>query len=313
MKDGIMFQLFMASGILLTGIFTLFAASGSVQSDFRAIFSIEGVIGGLVWTVGNVLTVPIVTRIGLGLGLSIWGGMSIVVSFLIGLCGLPGLTPDTLTDVVAGVFGIIFGVASLLIFSFVKPELEQVDQARSLLPDDVLLRPNGAVNGSDDKKPNRVVGVIFAFSSGMIYGVQFLPFQYWDQHRTKPAGVSKILFQIRFFFSQFAGTFVGAVLIFVAECVRTKNSPKGIEPAAVGASMVGGVMWSVAAMGSMVATADLGATVGFPLSVSGAFLVNCLVSYFGLGEIRGGRNTALFGTAVVVNVAGCVLLSLAKA
>ncbi len=40
---------------------------------------------------GNMLTVPIVRRLGLGVGMSLWGGTSVVTSFTLGALGLPGI------------------------------------------------------------------------------------------------------------------------------------------------------------------------------------------------------------------------------
>ena len=96
MKDGMVFQFWMATGILTVGLITLvFAAHDPIATgDFRPVLALDGVIGGAIWCAGNLLTVSIVSSIGLGLGLSIWGGVSLVVSFVIGLVGVLGLEPQ---------------------------------------------------------------------------------------------------------------------------------------------------------------------------------------------------------------------------
>ena len=75
--------------------------------------------------------------------------------------------------------------------------------------------------------------------------------------------MSSIVNSLRFFFSQFVGIFCTSVLAFVAYCIVTRNRPSAIPEEAILPSIVSGVMWSIGSMSSMIATEQLGLTVGF--------------------------------------------------
>jgi hypothetical protein len=126
MKDGMVFQFWMATGILVMGLITLaFSAKDPLATqDFRPVLAMDGMIGGAIWCCGNLLTVPIVSSIGLGLGLTLWGGVSLVVSFVIGLVGVLGLEPQKINEYF-GIPGVLLAVASLIMFSFVQPTIKK--------------------------------------------------------------------------------------------------------------------------------------------------------------------------------------------
>jgi len=65
-------------------------------------------------------------------------------------------------------------------------------------------------------------------------------------------------------------------------------------------------------MGSIFATDGLGLSVGYPLTMNGAFLVNLLLTFFVYREIQGKRNVLFFLIAAVLNVTSVVLLAIAK-
>jgi hypothetical protein len=65
--------------------------------------------------------------------------------------------------------------------------------------------------------------------------------------------------------------------------------------------MLSSIQWPVrlaGAMGSIFATDGLGLSVGYPLTMNGAFLVNLLLTFFVYREIQGRRNILLFLGAV---------------
>ena len=64
--DGMFFQWILCTGIWLTGLVV-----NGIQGWPR--FEPIAMIGGVLWCTGNLLTVPIIKLIGLGLGLLIWG------------------------------------------------------------------------------------------------------------------------------------------------------------------------------------------------------------------------------------------------
>ena len=122
--DGMHFVLLMSVGILFVGICTLFT-SQIEDGDFEVVFAPDGLLGGAIWALGNFLTVPIVSNIGLGMGLAIWAGVSLIVAFVVGWVGMGSLLPKEALAVPAmGAVGISLAVGALFLFSRLKPTLD---------------------------------------------------------------------------------------------------------------------------------------------------------------------------------------------
>jgi glucose uptake protein GlcU len=347
MHDGMHFQHLLCTGILAVGCLTLPWHEGAVHGvkydafplpDLRVVLSTEGLLGGLIWAMGNLLTVPIVQRIGVGLGLSIWGGTSMVVTFLFSRLSIFGLEPDELHVPAAGYVGALLGCLSLAIFSFVETDTKAGNSAlaRPLTAADDeessgLLR--GRAAGGDEQqgqlqqpppppeagavavaqaKRERVVGIAFAFLAGCLYGVQFVPLSIHGQQYPRPAGEGDLTHQIRFFFSQFLGIYLTSLAAFCVYLARRGKSAFLLPPQAMLPSVLSGVLWTVACMASMLAISTLGLGIGYPLTSNGAFLCNAAWSIFYFKEVTGRRNLQVFAAASATNIAGCICLAIAR-
>ena len=90
MKDGIHFHFIFCLGVLLVAICTLVLSKHSKDLTSHSQTEVEeyhffptlgidlhldGCFVGALWCLGNVMSVPIVQRLGLGVGLSLWAGM----------------------------------------------------------------------------------------------------------------------------------------------------------------------------------------------------------------------------------------------
>jgi len=87
--DGTVFQWFMCSGILFTGIMLGTLSAGAVP---RVAFI--DLLGGMFWTAQNMLLMPVVKLLGLGLGFAIYSVTNVLSGYLIGRFGLFGNVPD---------------------------------------------------------------------------------------------------------------------------------------------------------------------------------------------------------------------------
>ena len=156
MGDGLLFQLWMCTGLLCVGIATLFVAppaAGYVPGEegnageLRPRLPLLCVGSGALWCIGNLVTVEIVRTIGLGLGIALWSGSSLLLAFVLGrfaTCfGDECLVVMPLQYGALAVIGLLLSVLSLALFACVKPttagyaqteteQIKPVDSATSL-------------------------------------------------------------------------------------------------------------------------------------------------------------------------------------
>ena len=102
-------------------------------------------------------------------------------------------------------------------------------------------------------------------------------------------------------------------MAFVGYCIYTNNRPKLVQPKATLPAIVCGALWSVGCAGAMLATAELGNSVGFPLVLNFSFLINSAWSILVFKEIQGKRNLKLFGGAFLLTLVSSLLISASKA
>jgi hypothetical protein len=216
--DGMHFVLLMSTGILLVGMCTLFA-SQIVDGDFEVVFAPDGLLGGAIWAFGNFLTVPIVKNIGLGMGLAIWAGVNLIVAFIVGAVGMGSMLPkESLAQPALGGVGILMAVGALILFSRVKPTLDDGHKEDEM--EEALLDKNEETlnDDNDGSKGNIQLGIIMASTAGICYGFQFVPLSIWNNKiqdsgeifgRPRPSDTIQAM---RFFF--FTGTSHSARYVF---------------------------------------------------------------------------------------------------
>ena len=89
--NGVFYQWVMCCAIFICGL-CLQMAMGFPVNEGGGIGGYEAVamLGGALWCTGNIMAVPVIQRIGMGLGLSIWGVSNMLVGYVAGLFGLMG-------------------------------------------------------------------------------------------------------------------------------------------------------------------------------------------------------------------------------
>ena len=89
MGDGMYFQFIMAIGIWVIGLFYFI-----IQEPSTGYFHPFALLGGVIWSIGNILTVPIIKMIGMALGLSIWSATNLIIGWVLGKYGWLGFSKD---------------------------------------------------------------------------------------------------------------------------------------------------------------------------------------------------------------------------
>eukprot|EP00418_Pyrodinium_bahamense_P073398 CAMPEP_0179088698 /NCGR_PEP_ID=MMETSP0796-20121207/40373_1 /TAXON_ID=73915 /ORGANISM="Pyrodinium bahamense, Strain pbaha01" /LENGTH=421 /DNA_ID=CAMNT_0020786235 /DNA_START=55 /DNA_END=1320 /DNA_ORIENTATION=+ len=87
--DGTVFQWFMCSGILFTGVVLGICSAGEVPQ-----VALVDLVGGMFWTAQNMLLMPVVKLLGLGLGFAIYSATNVLAGYAVGRFGLFGSVAD---------------------------------------------------------------------------------------------------------------------------------------------------------------------------------------------------------------------------
>ncbi|KAK5584027.1 hypothetical protein RB653_005634 [Dictyostelium firmibasis] len=326
--NGLAFAWVMSMGTLVVAYCAMF-----ISKDY--IFDPWGLLGGTLWSIGNFCVIPIVKSIGIGLGLLLWCCSSIITGYFTGKFGWFGLDKQKVSHPALNWIGFACIVAAVIFFFFIKPTIEEKDEHSysSIVEDSDVYQGGGidSYNGSYnsinnnnngnkrksgafpqpkktifEKIPppyNTIFGIVLSVFSGIMYGVNMVPMQLWKQANPTASPLS-------FVFCHFSGIFLANTAVFIIYSIFVR--PPQIFPQTIFPSFLSGLLWGIANVGLMVATQNLGYTIGFPMGSGGPMIVSSLWSVFYFREIRGVKNLLILLISFLFLGAGITILALSS-
>jgi len=298
--DGFFFQWVLCIGIWLVGLTINLARS---QPTFEPI----AMCGGIIWATGNLMCVPIIQRIGLGLGLLIWGTTSLLSGWLSGVVGLMGIKKETdqITSWPLNITGIILALISMGFASLVKPSVPTIETEKPTTINDDIESTDGNTpllgQEQEASTAQRVIGVGGAMFAGIFFGINFDPPQYVMD---KVDGASDD--SLDYVFSHFCGILLASTFWFVCYCSykEFKKEKPLLYPKVILPALLSGVMWGIAQTGFFIANQYLAFVVSFPIVSLGPGAVGLMWGIFLFREITGTRNYLLV-VAVLLTFVAC--------
>lgn len=135
--DGVFFQFTMCCGIFFVGIITHFiqcslgSNAGFTDGSPPACpqFVPLAALGGAIWCTSNMLLVPIVDCIGVGMCMLCWGMLEMLAGWATGRFGLFGVDPEPITVPWLNSVGVVLAVGSLAVLTAVQPEVAMQEDA----------------------------------------------------------------------------------------------------------------------------------------------------------------------------------------
>lgn len=122
--DGIIFQWFMCSGVLMVGLaWGLISNNWSEYAKGGLYVFPEGLIGGSLFATANLLIPTVVNNLGLGIGFMLWNGTNVAFGYAISRYGLLGVEPTVSSRPLLSEFGILCMVLSVAVYGSIKPQL----------------------------------------------------------------------------------------------------------------------------------------------------------------------------------------------
>ncbi|XP_022099637.1 transmembrane protein 144-like isoform X2 [Acanthaster planci] len=277
-------------------------------------------LGGFLWTTGNVTVVPIIKTIGLSLGILIWGSLNLLMGWASGHFGLFGINKDKLQNPAFNYVGVSLAFLSALLYLLVKPEVSQaapsLDDEHNTLVDstdsaNAAYAPANQPKDASwvDKLPplqKRIVGIIMAIGAGCLYGFNFVPC-IWIQDNVKGASQNGL----DYVFAHFCGIILTSSVYFMVYCIYMRNRPQ-IGVGLIIPSVVSGAMWGIAQSGWFIANFNLSESVSFPIITTGPGIIASLWGVLLFGEIRGVRNLLVLFLAFAITITGAIFTALSK-
>ncbi|BFZ24382.1 hypothetical protein BsWGS_27421 [Bradybaena similaris] len=310
--DGMFFQWVLCSGIFMVGVV--------VQLIQQSTFQPFAMLGGVFWATGNLCVVPIFKTIGMGLGMCTWSVFSLIVGWATGRFGLFGTDQDKISNSAMNYAGVALAFASILLYVLVKNEIGASSDVEIEVTDDVLIRANPAntnpdPRGTDDLMyietlspiKKRIIGTALGVFSGVMYGIQFTPATYIQQHKT---GASKN--GLDYAFVHFCGIYATSCVYLFLYCAIKGNKPK-VYPEVILPGIVSGVMWGIACTCWFISNAELSEAVSYPIvGVAPAAIASLVWGVIIFREIKGMRNIIILVLAFCTMSAGVILAGLSR-
>lgn len=322
--DGMFFQWMMCIGIWLVGLVINF-----IQQ--QPPFFYASVLGGFLWTTGNVLCVPVIKTIGLTVGITVWGLSNMFGGWLVGRFLLnqdPKCQP-------LNYVGIFLICSSFFALAAVRSDTkagkkklhggaggEASETSKLLQADGSQLSVNSSSNvypentqaDSDyswverlGKWPRIVIGLAMALTAGVFFGQMFLPIIFLqhcqDGHHSTEGW--------DYLFGHYTGILATSTLYIgiysIAKCNKPAVYPKAILP-----GLISGIMWGIATAAWFKANDNLTLSISFPLIASGPGIVTFAFGLFLYREFKGWKNYLFYSIALAIQLPGMVMVGLSQ-
>ncbi|CAL8267209.1 unnamed protein product [Boreogadus saida] len=277
-------------------------------------------LGGVAWATGNMAVVPTVEALGLGLCVLLSGSSSLLMGWASSRFGWFGVSPEEVSRPLLNYCGAGLCLLSGFIFFFVKTNVatESADSSP-------LLPTNGGVcsgRGSADARTGlkavrpeirRLIGLLLAMASGLLYGSSFVPVLYIKEHALLNGSAyhGASTHDVDYVYAQCSGVFLTSTVYFLIYCIVKRNRPH-VLPSLVLPALLCGVMWTLGTFCWFLASSFLSAVVTFPILSAGYGLVAALWGSLVFKEVTGPANILVLALASAVVLVGSLLTAVSK-
>ncbi|NIO43965.1 MAG: hypothetical protein GTN36_00190 [Candidatus Aenigmarchaeota archaeon] len=251
------FQLLMCNGIFL------FSLLISITLNYSLSLNLFGIVSGLIWSTGNIISILAVKKIGLGRASAIWMSFVILVSFLWGIL----FFQENLNSVYFGVFGVFLIMVGILFVSL-----------------------------SRSKGRYKISGIMVAILAGLLFGSQYVPL------KISNLTPDQFLFSMSFGILIAGWIYSGWTLFFSKNLDISNYAKKGF---------LSGIFWVIANLSALFAVANLGISIGFPLTQL-SLLIAVLWGIFYFKEVMEKKHKMKVLIGAIVMLLGAFLLAFAR-
>ncbi|CAI8041520.1 Transmembrane protein 144, partial [Geodia barretti] len=293
--DGMFFQWVLCIGIWMVGLVVN-------MTRYQPPFFLPSLIAGLLWSVGNVLVVPIVKLIGLAVGMTLWSMATLVSGWIAGVF----IFDQELRCAPLNYVGVAIIITSALMLMFVRSDGKNqpnsrltIQSTKSVLDNsiDTLLsnRPRETKDWVEKLGawPRRVLGVSAAMLAGCIFGGQFIPIEYLKLCNDPEHSCE----DLDYLFGYYTGILAGGTAFLAVYSAFKRNRP-WTNPGLILPGIVAGIMWGIGSVGVFLANKYLSLAISIPFITTGGQFVSSAWGILLFKEIKGWKHLLLFAGAL---------------
>jgi len=281
-------------------------------------------VGGVVWCLSNVLLVPIVSTVGVGICMTVWGTSEMFAGWATARFGLMGLAAQPVSSDFLNFGGVSLGLLSLIVLSQATSTVSEVENAAPLLEqyeDESGVNVVMSIQGSEHAIPEsgydfysnftplgkKVFGISSALVAGTLSGSMFTPVQYIVDHPHSFPGSPRTL--LGNLYAHYTGILFTSIPIFALYCFVTGNRP-WVNSSLTLPALAAGVCWGLAGIFWFFANETLSIVIAFPLVTLSPGLISMVIGGVFYGEVVGTRNIVLISGAAILFSAAAICISL---
>ncbi|KAJ8338952.1 hypothetical protein SKAU_G00357380 [Synaphobranchus kaupii] len=296
-------------------------------------FWLLGALGGALWSMGNLTTIPILQTVGLGLGILIWSTTCLLMGWASARFGWFGLDQQDVPSPTLNYIGTALATISALILFLVRTETEkggELDETEPLLQSkqrsgtpnqlDSAVNERVSAESSNGSWANRlssnqrkIFGFLLAACAGVMYGCSYTPITYIKnkalRNDTHFSGASQ--YDLDYIFSFCTGVYIMSSIAFFGYCMAMKNRPN-LPTQCVLPAFFSGSMMAASNCFWLVACSHLGTIITFPIGTAGPSFVSLMWSVFYFREIKGTKNFLILAGVLVTILSGMTLITISK-
>jgi len=264
-------------------------------------------LGGALWTTGNMLTVPIIKLVGIGKGQVLWSDVNLFMGWASGAFGILGVNQQPHGIFWLSIIGTVLAMISAVVFATIKPDgvardtkLEDgstKDVIEEEYEEDIFSRFGPGMR--------QVIGFVLCIIAGCFFGLNFNPPTHIMNtcHTCSQNGLDYV-------FSHFTGLYLTSTLYFLIYCLATSNQPQ-FYPKVTFPGFISGLMWASAQICWFIANSALSMVQSFPIISVLPSVVSFLLGIVVFKEFSGRMNFIKLGIAYGITLISilCTVLS----
>ncbi|KHJ99084.1 hypothetical protein OESDEN_00936, partial [Oesophagostomum dentatum] len=275
-------------------------------------------IGGLLYATGNVLCVPIVNGLGMGIGFLIWGSMQIIVGWSVARFGLFGWLGAThVKHNIMNYIGIIIVLISGVLFIFVKHG-EHNEETESCAGEREKWRNSDSSPPRVESKSStsvidtahllhKIPYVLMTCVLAVLHGLMMTPIEILQQRHPSPD-------QYRVFdyiWSFFSTVFVFSTIYFFLYCIIRREKAYINRELVIPAALYG-LLWSSGMTFWFMSSHKLSQVVAYPITTRLPAIISAGVDVLIFKSITGRNNLLFLSGAIAFGIIGVVLIALSN-